>query len=69
MGTRKGGNGVEKDCGGWISLLFHKLRKRVNADVQDAGAYGHPRAARSTTYSSRALKGRFISATWKACSA
>ena len=31
---------MEKDCGGWISVLFHKLRKRVNADVQDLGLTG-----------------------------
>ena len=37
---RKGGNGVEKDFGGWISLLFHKLRKRVNAEVQTLGLTG-----------------------------
>ncbi len=34
------GSCVEKDCGGWISVLFHKLRKRVNADVQDLGLTG-----------------------------
>ena len=28
------------DCGGWISVLFHKLRKRVNADVQRLGLTG-----------------------------
>ena len=39
-GARKGGNGVEKDFGGWISLLFHKLRKRVNAEVQTLGLTG-----------------------------
>ena len=31
---------MEKDCGGWISVLFHKLRKRVNADVQGLGLTG-----------------------------
>ena len=31
---------MEKDCGGWISVLFHKLRKRVNADVQSLGLTG-----------------------------
>ena len=34
------GSCVEKDCGGWISVLFHKLRKRVNADVQGLGLTG-----------------------------
>src|SRR5699024_10242119 len=38
--ARKGGNGVEKDFGGWISLLFHKLRKRINAEVQTLGLTG-----------------------------
>ena len=33
-------SGVEKDCGGWISVVFHKLRKRVNADVQSMGLTG-----------------------------
>ena len=31
---------MEIDCGGWISVLFHKLRKRVNADVQGLGLTG-----------------------------
>ena len=31
---------VEIDCGGWISVLFHKLRKRVNADMQHLGLTG-----------------------------
>ena len=31
---------MEKDFGGWISLLFHKLRKRVNAEVQTLGLTG-----------------------------
>ena len=31
---------MEIDCGGWISVLFHKLRKRVNADVQRLGLTG-----------------------------
>ena len=31
---------MEKDCGGWISVLFHKLRKRVNVDVQSLGLTG-----------------------------
>lgn len=31
---------MEKDCGGWISVLFHKLRKYVNADVQTLGLTG-----------------------------
>ena len=29
-----------KGLGGWISLLFHKLRKRVNAEVQTLGLTG-----------------------------
>ena len=31
---------MEIDCGGWISVLFHKLRKRVNADMQRLGLTG-----------------------------
>ena len=31
---------MEKDFGGWISLLFHKLRKRVNVEVQTLGLTG-----------------------------
>ena len=31
---------MEKDCGVWISILFHKLRKRINADVQSLGLTG-----------------------------
>ena len=40
IGEGERGSCVEKDCGGWISVLFHKLRKRVNADVQDLGLTG-----------------------------
>ena len=31
---------MEIDCGGWISVLFHKLLKRVNADMQRLGLTG-----------------------------
>lgn len=31
---------MEIDCGGWISVLFHKLKKRMNADVQRLGLTG-----------------------------
>ncbi len=31
---------MEKECGLWISVLSHKLRKRVNADVQNLGLTG-----------------------------
>ena len=31
---------MEKDCGVWISILFHKLRKCINADVQSLGLTG-----------------------------
>ena len=31
---------MEIDCGGWIGVLFHKLRKRVNADMQRLGLTG-----------------------------
>ena len=31
---------MDKDCGTWISILSHKLRKRVNADVQSLGLTG-----------------------------
>ncbi|HJD23186.1 MAG TPA: MarR family transcriptional regulator [Firmicutes bacterium] len=28
---------MEKDCGMWIHILSHKLRKRMNTDVQSLG--------------------------------
>ena len=49
-------------------MLFHKLRKRVNADVQGLGLTGiQSRAIHYILV--KALKGPFISATWKAYSA
>lgn len=31
---------MEKDCGMWIHLLSHKLKKRVNANMQSLGLTG-----------------------------
>ena len=31
---------MEKDCGMWIHVLSHKLKKRMNADVQSLGITG-----------------------------
>lgn len=31
---------MEKECGLWISILSHKLRKRINANVQSLGITG-----------------------------
>lgn len=31
---------MEKDCGVWISILSHKLRKRMNASMQSLGITG-----------------------------
>ena len=31
---------MEKDCGVWISVLSHKLGKRMNADMQSLGLTG-----------------------------
>ena len=31
---------MEKDCGVWINILAHKLRKRMNAGMQSAGLTG-----------------------------
>lgn len=31
---------MDQDCGLWINLLHHKLRKRINANVQDLGLTG-----------------------------
>ena len=31
---------MEKDCGVWISILSHKLGKRMNADMQSLGLTG-----------------------------
>ena len=28
---------MEKDCGAWINLLSHKVKKRLNATLQDLG--------------------------------
>ena len=39
-GPRGGKACVEKDCGVWINILAHKLRKRMNAGMQSAGLTG-----------------------------
>ena len=31
---------MEKDCGMWIHILSHKLKKRMNASMQDLGITG-----------------------------
>ncbi len=31
---------MEKDCGLWINVLSHKLRKRINANMQSLGITG-----------------------------
>lgn len=31
---------MEKDCGVWISILSHKLKKRMNANMQSLGITG-----------------------------
>ncbi len=31
---------MEKDCGMWINILSHKLKKRMNADMQSLGITG-----------------------------
>ena len=31
---------MEKDCGLWINVLSHKLKKRMNADMQSLGITG-----------------------------
>ncbi len=31
---------MEKDCGLWINMLSHKLRKRINANMQKLGLTG-----------------------------
>lgn len=31
---------MEKDCGSWINVLSHKLKKRMNANVQSLGLTG-----------------------------
>ena len=31
---------MEKDCGAWINLLSHKIRKRLDAAFQDMGITG-----------------------------
>ncbi len=31
---------MEKDCGLWINILSHKLRKRINANMQSLGLTG-----------------------------
>ena len=31
---------MEKDCGLWINILSHKLRKRINANMQSMGLTG-----------------------------
>ena len=31
---------MEKDCGMWIHVLSHKLKKRMNADMQSLGLTG-----------------------------
>ncbi len=31
---------MEKDCGTWINILSHKIKKRMNANMQDLGLTG-----------------------------
>ena len=31
---------MEKDCGMWINILSHKLKKRMNANMQSMGLTG-----------------------------
>ncbi len=31
---------MEKDCGVWITILSHKLRKQINANMQNMGITG-----------------------------
>lgn len=31
---------MEKDCGLWINVLSHKLKKRMNANMQSLGLTG-----------------------------
>ena len=31
---------MEKDCGMWINILSHKLKKRMNASMQSLGITG-----------------------------
>ena len=31
---------MEKDCGMWINILSHKLKKRMNANIQSLGITG-----------------------------
>ena len=35
-----GESDVEKDCGAWINLLSHKLKRRLDATFQDLGITG-----------------------------
>ena len=36
----KGGTQLKKDCGMWIHILSHKLKKRMNANMQSLGLTG-----------------------------
>ena len=31
---------MEKDCGMWINILSRKIKKRMNANMQDLGLTG-----------------------------
>ena len=31
---------MEKDCGAWINILAHKVKKRLDATLQDIGITG-----------------------------
>lgn len=40
MRAKWGESDVEKDCGAWINLLSHKLKRRLDATFQDLGITG-----------------------------
>ena len=40
MPSERGSVKVEKDCGMWIHILSHKLKKRMNANMQSLGLTG-----------------------------
>ena len=33
-------NGMKRDCGAWINVLSHKVKKRLNARLADLGVNG-----------------------------
>ena len=48
---------MEKDCGLWINVLSHKLKKRMNANMQSLGITGVQSRVMPVSYTHLKTKG------------